>query len=106
MNLYNDPDTQETQEWIESIEDALEEHGYERTQYLLETLINFAESKGARLPFNTNTPFLNTILPSQQPDYPGDREIERKIKSIVRWNAMAMVIKANNLVTFLYAKLQ
>ena len=95
MNLYNDPDTQETQEWIESIEDALEEHGYERTQYLLETLIDFAESKGARLPFNTNTPFLNTILPSQQPDYPGDREIERKIKSIVRWNAMAMVTKAN-----------
>ena len=95
MNLYNDPDIQETQEWIESIEDALEEHGYERTRYLLETLIDFAESKGARLPFNTNTPFLNTILPEQQPDYPGDREIERTIKSIVRWNAMAMVVKAN-----------
>ena len=95
MNLYNDPDKQETQEWIESLEDALEEHGYERTQHLLETLIDFAESKGARLPFNTNTPFLNTILPGQQPDYPGDRELERKIKSIVRWNAMAMVTKAN-----------
>ena len=95
MNLYNDPDTQETQEWIESIEDALEEHGYERTRYLLETLVDFAESKGARLPFNTNTPFLNTILPEQQPDYPGDRETERTIKSIVRWNAMAMVVKAN-----------
>ena len=94
-NLYNDPDKQETQEWIESLEDALEEHGYERTQHLLETLIDFAESKGARLPFNTNTPFLNTILPGQEPDYPGDRELERKIKSIVRWNAMAMVIKAN-----------
>ena len=94
-NLYNDPDKQETQEWIESLEDALEEHGYERTQHLLETLIDFAESKGARLPFNTNTPFLNTILPGQQPDYPGDRELERKIKSIVRWNAMAMVTKAN-----------
>ena len=94
-NLYNDPDKQETQEWIESLEDALEEHGYERTQHLLETLIDFAESKGARLPFNTNTPFLNTIFPGQQPDYPGDRELERKIKSIVRWNAMAMVTKAN-----------
>ena len=94
-NLYNDPDKQETQEWIESLEDALEEHGYERTQHILETLIDFAESKGARLPFNTNTPFLNTILPGQQPDYPGDRELERKIKSIVRWNAMAMVTKAN-----------
>jgi pyruvate dehydrogenase E1 component len=75
---YKDPDPQETQEWIESIEDALEEHGYERTRYLLETLIDYAQSKGARLPFNTSTPFVNTILPSQQPDYPGDRDIERK----------------------------
>ena len=95
MNPYSDPDPQETQEWIESIEDALEEHGYERTRHLLETLIDYAQSKGARLPFNTTTPLVNTILPSQQPVYPGDREIERKIKSIVRWNAMAMVTKAN-----------
>jgi len=92
---YKDPDPQETQEWIESIEDALEEHGFERTRHLLETLIDFAQSKGARLPFNTSTPFVNTILPGQQPAYPGNREIERKIKSIVRWNAMAMVTKAN-----------
>ena len=76
MNPYSDPDPQETQEWIESIEDALEEHGYERTRHLLETLIDYAQSKGARLPFNTVTPFINTILPSQQPAYPGDREIE------------------------------
>jgi len=92
---YKDQDPQETQEWIESIEDALEEHGYERTRFLLETLIDFAQSKGARLPFNTSTPFINTILPGQQPEYPGNRELERKIKSIVRWNAMAMVTKAN-----------
>ena len=92
---YKDQDPQETQEWIESIEDALEEHGYERTRFLLETLIGFAQSKGARLPFNTSTPFANTILPGQEPKYPGDRELERKIKSIVRWNAMAMVTKAN-----------
>ena len=92
---YKDQDPQETQEWIESIEDALEEHGYERTRFLLETLIDFAQSKGARLPFNTSTPFSNTILPGQEPKYPGDRELERKIKSIVRWNAMAMVTKAN-----------
>ena len=92
---YKDQDPQETQEWIESIEDALEEHGYERTRFLLETLIGFAQSKGARLPFNTSTPFSNTILPGQEPKYPGDRELERKIKSIVRWNAMAMVTKAN-----------
>ena len=59
---YKDIDPQETKEWIESIEDALEEHGYERTRYLLETLIEYAQSNGARLPFNTNTPFVNTIL--------------------------------------------
>jgi pyruvate dehydrogenase E1 component len=92
---YKDTDPEETQEWIESIEDALEQHGYERTRFLLESLIDFAQSKGARLPFNTETPFVNTILPSQQPIYPGDREIERKIKSAVRWNAMAMVTRAN-----------
>ena len=92
---YKDQDPQETQEWIESIEDALEEHGYERTRYLLETLIDYAQSKGARLPFNTSTPYVNTILPTQEPEYPGDRVLERNIKSIVRWNAMAMVTKAN-----------
>ena len=72
---YKDIDPQETKEWVESIEDALEEHGYERTRYLLETLIEYAQSNGARLPFNTNTPFVNTILPGQQPQYPGDRNI-------------------------------
>ena len=92
---YKDIDPQETKEWIESIEDALEEHGYERTRYLLETLIEYAQANGARLPFNTNTPFINTILPGEQPSYPGDRDIERNIKSIIRWNAMAMVTKAN-----------
>ena len=81
---YKDTDPQETQEWIESIEDALEQHGYERTRFLLENLIDFAQSKGARLPFNTETPFINTIFPSQQPPYPGDRDIERNIKSIIR----------------------
>ena len=94
-NKYKDIDPQETKEWLESIEDALENHGYERTRHLLETLIRFSQKKGARLPFNTNTPFLNTILPGQQPEYPGDRTIERAVKSIVRWNAMAMVVKAN-----------
>ena len=92
---YKDIDLLETKEWIESIEDALEEHGYERARFLLETLIDYAQSKGARLPFNTSTPFVNTILPGKQPEYPGDRDIERKIKSIVRWNAMAMVTAAN-----------
>jgi len=95
-DIYKDSDPQETEEWIESIEDALEEHGLERARFLLEELIGFAQSKGARLPFNTNTPFINTILPDQQPKFPGDRAVERRIKSLVRWNAMAMVVRANN----------
>ena len=93
--MYKDTDLQETQEWIESINDSLEEHGFERTRFLLEKLVKYAQSKGARLPFNTNTPFLNTILPIDEPKYPGDRTIERRIKSIIRWNAMAMVVRAN-----------
>ena len=92
---YTDSDPQETQEWIDSIDDALEEHGYERTRFLLEKLIDHAQTHGARLPFNTNTPYMNTILPTEQPEYPGDRKTERTIKSTVRWNAMAMVSKAN-----------
>ncbi|MCH7762230.1 MAG: pyruvate dehydrogenase (acetyl-transferring), homodimeric type [Candidatus Marinimicrobia bacterium] len=90
-----DTDPEETQEWIESIEGALKEHGSERAQFLLEKLIDFAERKGARMPFNTNTPYINTIHPFEQKTFPGDRRIERKIKSLVRWNAMAMVTRAN-----------
>ncbi len=92
---YKDTDPAETNEWIESISDSLEHHGYERTRHLLESLINFAQKNGARLPFNTSTPYLNTILPNQQPDYPGDLEIEKNIMSAVRWNAMSLVNRAN-----------
>ena len=95
-NVYKDSDPQETREWIESIEDALEENGFERTRFLLEELIDYAQAKGARLPFNTNTPFINTIHLEQQPEFPGNRDLERRIKSLVRWNAMAMVVRANN----------
>ena len=90
-----DIDPQGTQEWIESLEDEIEEHGFERTRYLLEKLVDFASTSGARLPFNTNTPFVNTIVAGQEPEFPGNRETERKIKSLVRWNAMAMVVNAN-----------
>ena len=90
-----DIDPQGTQEWIESLEDEIEEHGFERTRYLLEKLVDFASTCGARLPFNTNTPFVNTIVAGQEPEFPGNRETERKIKSLVRWNAMAMVVNAN-----------
>ena len=93
--MYKDTDPQETKEWLESIEDALEEHGNERTHFLLQSLIAYAQTKGARLPFNTNTPYLNTILPSDQLEYPGDLDLEQAITAIIRWNAMAMVTRAN-----------
>ena len=95
-DIYRDTDPEETQEWIESIEDTLEHHGFERTRFLLEELMDYAQSKGARLPFNTNTPFINSIHHSLQKEFPGERDLERKIKSLIRWNAMAMVVKANN----------
>ncbi len=90
-----DIDPQGTQEWIESLQDEIEEHGFERTRHLLEKLVDFASARGARLPFNVNTPFVNTIISDQEPEFPGNRAAERKIKSIVRWNAMAMVVNAN-----------
>lgn len=95
FNSHQDTDPDETQEWIESIKGALQEHGPERTRFLLEKLIDFAERQGARMPFNTNTPFINTIHPFEQKPFPGNRAIERRIKSLVRWNAMAMVSRAN-----------
>ena len=69
-----DIDPQGTQEWIESLEDEIEEHGFERTRYLLEKLVDFASTCGARLPFNTKTPFVNTIVAGQEPEFPGNRE--------------------------------
>ena len=95
-DIYRDTDPEETQEWIESIEDTLEHHGFERTRFLLEELMDYAQSKGARLPFNANTPFINSIHHSLQKEFPGERDLERKIKSLIRWNAMAMVVRANN----------
>ncbi len=95
--LYIDPDPEETQEWIESIDGALAAHGSERARFLLEKLIDYAERQGARMPFNTNTPYINTIHAFEQKPFPGDRVLERKIKSLVRWNAMAMVTRANKL---------
>jgi len=95
LKHYKDTDPEETQEWIESIEGTLKEYGSERARFLLEKLIEVAERKGARMPFNTNTPFINTIHPVDQKPFPGDRSIERRIKSLIRWNAMAMVTRAN-----------
>ncbi|MCK6629815.1 MAG: pyruvate dehydrogenase (acetyl-transferring), homodimeric type [Anaerolineae bacterium] len=85
----------ETQEWLESMDYVFQHGGPERVQYLLEQLQLHAYEHGVRPPFSANTPYINTIPADKQPPYPGNREIERRIKSIIRWNAMAMVVRAN-----------
>ena len=90
-----DIDPQVTQEWIESLENEIEEYGFERTRRLLEKLVDHASTCGVPPPFNTTTPFVNTINVNKEPEFPGNRAIERKIKSLIRWNAMAMVVSAN-----------
>lgn len=85
----------ETQEWLESLEYVLQKSGPERVQELLEDLDTYAHEAGVDLPFTANTPYINTIPKNQEPHFPGGREIERRIKSLVRWNAMAMVTRAN-----------
>jgi pyruvate dehydrogenase E1 component len=91
----DDPDPVETSEWLDSLDYVLESKGPNRVSYLLSVLDEVAHRQGVELPFAANTPYINTIPVDQQPIYPGSREIERRIKSIIRWNAMAMVVRAN-----------
>ncbi|MGE3316546.1 MAG: pyruvate dehydrogenase (acetyl-transferring), homodimeric type [Planctomycetaceae bacterium] len=88
-------DPAELEEWFESLEDVLHRYGPEKLQELLVILQERAYLRGVTLPFTANTPYINTIPADKQPAFPGDKEIERRIKSIIRWNAMAMVTRAN-----------
>ena len=90
-----DGDPLETREWLESIDSVLRLEGPQRAHYLLERLIDHTRRSGAYLPFRPNTAYVNTIAPSAQPEYPGDRALERRIEAYIRWNAMAMVVQAN-----------
>ncbi len=85
----------ETQEWLDSLEWVIQHGGQERVAQLLKDLETYARRHGVSLPFSANTPYINSIAPDQQTPYPGSREVERRIKSLVRWNAMAMVVRAN-----------
>jgi pyruvate dehydrogenase E1 component len=87
----------ETREWLYSLDWVLEHGGPERVVELLHQLQIRAHKAGVEIPFTANTPYINTIPREKQPPFPGDREIERRIKSLIRWNAMAMVVKANKL---------
>jgi pyruvate dehydrogenase E1 component len=95
FNPFDDIDPIETSEWLESIDSVLSQHGPERAHFLLNKMIDFARRSGAYLPYSPNTAYLNTIATGRQPEYPGDRTLERRIKAYIRWNAMAMVVRAN-----------
>jgi len=90
-----DLDPIETREWLASIDSVLRTEGPQRAHYLLERLIDHTRRSGAYLPFRPNTAYVNTIALTAQPEYPGDRALERRIEAYIRWNAMAMVVQAN-----------
>ena len=90
-----DLDPVETREWLASIDSVLRTEGPQRAHYLLERLIDHTRRSGAYLPFRPNTAYVNTIAVTAQPEYPGDRSLERRIEAYIRWNAMAMVVQAN-----------
>lgn len=93
--IREDVDPQETSEWLEALDLINEEGGPERVNYLLGRLQERAAENGVTLEGRGSTPYINTIPVDAEVPYPGDRQIERRIKSIIRWNAMAMVVRAN-----------
>ena len=93
----NDIDPLETSEWLESLESVLERDGPERAHYLLQHLIDEARRSGTHLPYSANTAYLNTIPEAHEQHTPGDPAIEWRIRSLIRWNALAMVVQANRM---------
>ncbi len=97
-NALPDPadiDPQETKEWTDALDSVITQEGAKRAHYLIEKLIGQAREDGIDLPYSANTEYINTIPADQQPKYPGNADMEIKIHSYIRWNAMAMVVRAN-----------
>ena len=95
MALTPDIDPQETQEWLEAIDAVLANEGTERAHFLLETLIDKARRSGAYLPYNATTAYVNTIPTHLQQRLPGNPDMERRIRALIRWNAIMTVLRAN-----------
>ena len=93
----NDPDSLETQEWLDALEAVLDREGPVRAHFLLERLVEKARRSGAFIPFSANTAYVNTIPVQLEARSPGNAELEERIRSYVRWNAMALVVRANRL---------
>ena len=93
--MENDAESIELQEWLESLDYVIAQNDPDRTLRILAALESRAAKSGVRIPFTANTPYVNTIPADEQGPYPADRDIERRIKDIMRWNALAMVVRAN-----------
>ncbi len=95
--MMHDPDPQETQEWLDSMRAVVAVEGPDRARDLLESLVDEAQRGGAHVSLGLETPYLNTIPPEKQPSMPGNAELEARLRHYVRWNAMAMVVRANKI---------
>ncbi|HKE42575.1 MAG TPA: pyruvate dehydrogenase (acetyl-transferring), homodimeric type [Casimicrobiaceae bacterium] len=95
MDMPRDIDPQETREWLDAIDGVIEHVGADRAHFLIERIIDQARRRGAHVPFSANTAYINTIPVDKQPKMPGDATVEEKIRNYARWNAMAMVVRAN-----------
>src|SRR3954464_8039718 len=95
MDKNIDSDPLETQEWRQALDSVLEFEGPDRAHFLLGELFSEARRKGSPAPYSANTPYLNTIPPDREARHPGDRAIEHRIRSLIRWNALAIVLRAN-----------
>ncbi|WP_096087307.1 pyruvate dehydrogenase (acetyl-transferring), homodimeric type [Agaribacterium haliotis] len=94
--MLDETDVLETQEWVEALESVIRHNGSDRAAFLLSQLANTATSAGVRLPSAITTPYANTIPVKDEPHKPGDAYLERRIRALIRWNAMAMVVRAND----------
>ncbi|MGI8763891.1 MAG: pyruvate dehydrogenase (acetyl-transferring), homodimeric type, partial [Ilumatobacteraceae bacterium] len=92
-----DTDPVETGEWLDSLDAAIDAHGKTRARYLLSRLLERATAAQVSFPATVSTPYVNTIPREQEPWFPGDEHIERRIRAFIRWNAAMMVIKANKI---------
>jgi hypothetical protein len=91
----NDIDPQETKEWLESLSALVHSEGPERAHFLIKQLIDQAYKEGSNIPYTQNTPYINTIPADEEIKSPGDQNIERKIRALIRWNSAVMVVRAN-----------
>ncbi|MCK9689209.1 pyruvate dehydrogenase (acetyl-transferring), homodimeric type [Scleromatobacter humisilvae] len=93
----NDADAQETREWTDALSAVIAAEGRERGHFLIEQLLDHARQQGIDLPFSANTAYVNTIAPEDEAQFPGNVDIEERLRAYMRWNAMAMVVRANRL---------